>query len=172
VLLVNRVTPLLDPAHVRLRMRSARALGTPSVVVMSNPFTRAPETPRGLPPVQVIRPWPCKLTTPATLTASSLARISSRGAPIAGFDLTHAIAAAYDAVCGFTYPAAFRQAVHPAPAPCVLAPLCCPPNAMCVPPPGEPPPPGCPPCVPRTGHVCPLAKAAYVCIARTQRRTP
>ena len=44
VLLVNRATALLDPAHVRVRMRSARALGAPTVAVMSNPFADSPAT--------------------------------------------------------------------------------------------------------------------------------
>src|ERR1700751_1146495 len=44
VLLVNRATALLDPAHVRVLMRSARALGAPTVAVMSNPFVDSAAT--------------------------------------------------------------------------------------------------------------------------------
>ena len=164
VLLVNRPTPLLDPASVRVRLRSARALGAPDALVESNPFDRPVQPATGSPPA-VTRTWPCALSSPAILDASALVPISSRGAPVAGFTLTGAVAAAYDWACDLAEPPAFEQAVHPAPAPpeCRPATLCCPPNAMCVPP-KEPLPPGCPVCDPLPGHVCPLAPSAYVCV--------
>src|SRR5437763_331319 len=109
---------------------------------------------------QVLAPALCDLPIRgAALTAADLRVVLSRGTAPGGFGAAAAIAQAYDAVCGRPSSQSFRQAVTQGSAPpCETgkanAVPCCPPNAMCLPPP-------CPPC-PRGAGPCPAPVAAAV----------
>jgi hypothetical protein len=142
VLLVNRPSPLLDPAGVRLRLTARRTLGTPAVLKLADPFARSATAPR---------PSLCDLSLHgAALSASQLRPLRSRGEPLAGFGVTGAVAQAYDAVCGLPFASAFEQEVTQ-PSPTAPAPAPAP-----VPPVGKLPGEGC---VPAPGYACPAAVA-------------
>ena len=162
ILLVNRVTALLDPTAVSVHLRSARSLRAPAPAALANPFAGAPGVPTPDPSKA-----PCGLTPGAApLAASALAPLGTRGEPLPGFVAAEAVAEAYDAVCAIADPhaAAFQQAVHPS-STCQPGAVCCPPTAICAPPPIEPPP-KCVPCNPRPGYACPLQTSTDVCIAK------
>lgn len=176
VLLVNRPSALLDPAHVRLRARWSTSFGGLSARSSTDALSRsaAPHAPAL-----------CGLTRSGkALPASALRALSRSGAALGFFTPAAAVADAYDAACGLAYPLAFRQAVQGTPVVCGKGEtksggLCCPPGAMCVPgpepvpspapepspegPPGEPP--RCPPCNPRPGTACPLVAQPSSCPA-------
>ncbi len=140
VLLVNRPSPLLDPVDVRVRLTARRALGTPVVSRLSDPFARAATAPR---------PSLCDLPLRGgALSASQLSPLRSRGEPLAGYAGTGAVAQAYDAACSLPFASSFEQAVTHAGAgssPSVPSPA---------PPVGKLPGEGC---VPRPGYACPGA---------------
>jgi hypothetical protein len=165
VLLVNRVTAVLDPASVSVHVRSARGLGVPASAVLANPFAGALGE---LAASKNAAAPPCGLTTGAApMAAGALTTPVERGSALPGFDAQVALAEAYDAVCGLADPGApaFERAVHPST--CAPGLLCCPPNAICATPPSEPQPPGCvPPCKPQQGHACPLQARIDVCVAK------
>jgi hypothetical protein len=168
VLVVNRrprgsLAP--DLARIGVTVTAAARLGAPLVLQVSNPFTR----PTGLTPALCDLP-----IRGAALTASDLRPVLSRGAAPAGFSAAAAIAQAYDAVCKRPSSASFRQAVTQGSVPpCETgranAVACCPPNALCLPPPC----PTCPcttaPCPLRPGPLtrsavaCPLASTPVAC---------
>jgi len=173
VLVVNRPSALLDPASVRLRLRTLRALGTPLLRRLADPFTRSHAG---------STPTVCELSLHGakSLASSTLRAVRSRGAALAGFDVAAAVAQAYDVACGLPYQPAFAKAVGRtgAGACTPTGALCCPPTAICAtpptpsptptpaPPPPTPPapaPPGCTPCKAPAGHACPLAP--NVCVA-------
>jgi hypothetical protein len=169
ILIVDRPSALLDPAVIRLRVRSSRALGKPRVWTLVNPFTH---------PSAGLTPALCDLPLggAAALAAPVLRTLSSQGAGLTGFDSTAAVAQAYDVVCGLPYEASFAQAVtHASSGVCFPSgALCCLPNGGCASPPiptpaptpptPVPSPPGCAPCNPAPGYACPLARAS-VCAA-------
>jgi hypothetical protein len=153
-----------DLARIGLTVTAARRLGAPVMLAIRDPFTR---------PASGLTPALCDLPIRSlSLAAGDLRSVLSRGLPLTGagadgaakFGAEAAVAQAYDAVCGRPYDAAFRQAVtqgsstscegaRASPVPC------CPPNAMCAPPP-------CPPC-PCGGLACrvPLAPSGQAAIA-------
>jgi hypothetical protein len=167
VLVVNRrprgsLAP--DVARIGLAVTAARRLGVPVLRQISNPFTRHVG----------LTPSLCDLPIRgASLTAGDLRAVLSRGLPLMGpqagdhqavFGAEAAVAQAYDAVCGRPYAPAFRQAVTqgsgPSCEPAQASGICCPPNAMCLPPP-------CPPCPCATAlcpaPVSPAPKLAIAC---------
>jgi hypothetical protein len=144
VVLVNRPSPLEDPVDVRMRVTALRKLGTPVVSRLADPFVRAASAPR---------PTLCDLPLHGVaLSPSQLSPLRSRGAPLAGFAVTNAVAQAYDAVCSLPFAGSFEQAVThsgagsspPVPAP----------SPPPVPPVGKLPGEGC---VPAPGYACPGA---------------
>jgi hypothetical protein len=166
VLVVNRrPRGSLAPAVARIGLAlTARRLGAPILRRISNPFTRHVG----------LTPSLCDLPIRgASLTASDLRAVLSRGLAVIGpqegahqsvFGAEAAVAQAYDAVCGRPYAPVFRQAVTqgsgPSCEPAQGSGICCPPNAMCLPPP-------CPPC-PCGTALCPAPvslarKAAMAC---------
>jgi hypothetical protein len=105
VLLVNRPSPLLDPVSVPARLSGPRALGTPLLLRLSNPLTRAAGT---------HAPALCDLSLRGSpLSASELRPLGSRGSGLAGFDATDAVAQAYDLTCGLAHASSFEQAIAP-----------------------------------------------------------
>ncbi len=157
VLVANRASPLADPAHVRLRASAAIALGSPSVLRASDPFSHAQAKVPGL----------CDLPLHGrALEPAQLLLVGSRGAPLSGIGPAAALADAYDALCGLPYPSTFKQDIASAgttPSP----PGSTSPTPTPTPsPPTEPAPPpgGCEPCTPRPGTACPLARQA-VCVS-------
>jgi hypothetical protein len=169
VLVVNRrprgsLAP--DLARIGLTVTAARRLGAAFVSQVSDPFTR----------VRIgLTPALCDLPTRgASLVAGDIRAVLSRGVALTGFSAQAAIAQAYDVVCRRPFEQAFRQAVSPAPAPtCETATanigFCCPPNAICAPPPCPPCPCGSIPCAAplRTGRpaviACPLQAPPIAC---------
>jgi hypothetical protein len=183
VLLVNRPSPLNDPAHVALRFAATGALGMPVVSRLADPFTRPPKG---------SRPALCNLPLSGSpLQGSRLRALSSRGASLVGFGAAGAVAQAYDVVCGLPHAASFEQAVTGrCPLVGAAGTLCCPPNAICAPAPGQPAPaptpvptpsptptpppephppapqpPRCAPCDAPPGFACPAAVFPDVCAA-------
>ena len=149
VLVVDRPSPPLDPVRVALRLRSSRVLGRPRVFSLTDPFSATHAR---------LTPALCGLSLhgAASLPASGLGRLRTRGAALGGFSPTAAIAQAYDVACALPYEAAFvRSVTGQAPAPALPTPTPAPP---------APSPPGCTPCSPAPGYACPLAFAA-VCTA-------
>jgi hypothetical protein len=167
VLVVNRrprgsLAP--DLVRIGVTVTALARLGDPLVWQISNPLTR----PSGLTPAL------CDLAPRGgSLAASDLRTVLSRGPALNGFGAAAALAQAYDLVCRRPYQPAFRLAVTQgsgfACEPVRPGVLCCPPNAMCVPPPC----PTCPcptaPCpgpvaVARTAAIaCPLAGPPVIC---------
>jgi hypothetical protein len=153
VLLINRPSPLLDPATVRLRLRATAQLGRPVVRRLADPFARA---------ASASRPAVCDLALHgAALSAADVRPLSSSGTALSGFDAPAAVAQAYDAVCALPYESAFAQAVgQPAaesPSP--------PPSPTPSPTPPAPGPPVCAPCDPAPGFACPLSIGPDICAA-------
>jgi hypothetical protein len=154
VLLVNRPSPLLDPASVSVRLTVPRALGVPFVLRSTDPLAR---TVRAHPPAL------CNLAAHgAGLSASTLRTSSSHGQALAGFDAASALAQAYDVVCGLPYASAFEQAVEHSPSSSTPTP---PESTSPAPSPSPPAPSPTPPvgkipgegCVPTPGYACPGA---------------
>jgi hypothetical protein len=110
VIVVNRPSPLLDPASVRVRVSARRSLGVPALRTLENPFARLASAPR---------PALCDLPLHAgmALTIGELSVLHSQGVPPAGFDAASAVAQAYDVACGLPYESAFKRAVLSAGAP-------------------------------------------------------
>ncbi len=182
VLLVNRPTALLDPVRVALRLRSAPMLGSARARSSTNVLARSSSSPR---------PALCDLPLSGKpLAAGGIRTLSAKGPALPGFSAAWALAAAYDAACGLTYPAAFKQAIQGSTQPggCGAGAsregtLCCPPNAICVPLPEQPPepkpvpppePPHCPPCHAKPAHACPLVAQPAICpaVAPTSAGSP
>jgi hypothetical protein len=168
VLVVNRrprgsLAP--DIASVGLDVTAPRRFGAPVLRTFSDPFTRAAS---GLTPALCDLP----IRGPA-LAASDLRAVLGNGLALSGFGAAAAIAQAYDAVCGRPYDPAFRRAVTQGTSPgcqggqSIVG--CCPPNAMCLPPPCPPCPCGPSPCpVPVAGArrraiACPLQSPPVPC---------
>jgi hypothetical protein len=149
VLLVNRPSPLLDPASVSVRLTAPRALGVPLVLRSADPLSRS---------AAARAPALCKLAPHGdALSASALWTLRSRGEGVAGLDAASALAQAYDMVCGLPYMSSFAQAVagsSPAPAPLPSPPESTPPAPSPSPPVGKVPGEGC---VPTPGYACPAA---------------
>lgn len=149
VLVVDRPSPLLDPASVRLRVDAWRSLGVPGVRTLENPFAQANAA---------SRPALCDLPLHGSaLAASELTVLTSRGSPLAGFNAAGALAQAYDLACGLPHASAFEQAVeHPSsssPTPLPPgSPTPAPPAPSPGPPVGKLPGEGC---VPKPGYACP-----------------
>jgi hypothetical protein len=151
VLVVNRrprgsLAP--DLLRIGLTVIAPARLGDPLLWQISNPLTR----PRGLTPALCDLP-----TRTGSLAPSDLRSVLSRGPALSGFSAGGALAQAYDLVCRRPYQQAFRQAVTQGSFPaCETGTAsflpCCPPNAICVPPP-------CPVC-PCGTALCPAPIAA------------
>lgn len=172
VLAVNRrPRGLLAPdiARVALRVTAPRRFGRPTLMQLSNPFTRRPS---GLTPALCDLP----IRGPS-LTSSDLRSVLAHGLPLqaAGggregvFGAEAAVAQAYDVVCGRPYKPLFKQAVTQGSGTgCEGGQAgtlyCCPPIASC-------PAPPCPPCPCGPGP-CPAplgpARPALACPLRTQ----
>jgi hypothetical protein len=154
-----------DLARIDFTVSAAARLGHPLVMQISDPFTR----PSGLTPALCDLP-----IRGAALAAADLRAVLSRGPALGGFSAGAAIAQAYDAVCRRPFSPSFSQAVTQGSVPtCATgqanAVLCCPPNAMCLPPPCPPCPCGVGPCaatggtVPKTAIACPLQSPPIAC---------
>jgi hypothetical protein len=154
VLLVNRPSPLLDPASVSVRLTAPRALGVPLLLTSADPLAR---------PVGAHMPAMCNLALPSSgLSASSLRILRSRGQALAGFGAAGALAQAYDLVCGLPYKSSFTQAVARSPsASTPTPPESTSPAPSPTPPAGKIPGEGC---IPTPGYACP---AAFKSTART-----
>jgi hypothetical protein len=145
VLLVNRPSPLLDPAAVALRVSAQRALGAPSVRRLANLFSR----PAGAP-----APALCEPQRHGALGASSLSVLGTRGAALTGFAAAGAVAQAYNVACALPYSSSFEQAVERSGASGSQAPT--PSEPEPTPPLGKIPGEGC---HPTAGRACPGAVA-------------
>ncbi|HEX3517417.1 MAG TPA: hypothetical protein VHT29_00115 [Solirubrobacteraceae bacterium] len=126
VLIVNRPSPLFDPARIPLRMQTARALGSPRLWSLANPFSHRPV---GLTPALCHMP----LHGASTLRASALRTLRSQGPALTGFSPAATVAEAYDVACGLPSEAAFARALgRSSEGECSsVRALCCPPNAVC-----------------------------------------
>jgi hypothetical protein len=167
VLVVNRrprgsLAP--DLAAIGVTVSAPRRLGRPLLRQLSNPLTR-----------------PSSLTPPlcdlpiraASLAAADLRALLSRGPTLGGFGAAAAIAQAYNLICHRPHDQAFVQVVTGGSTPpCEAAgPTvpCCPPNAICPPPPCPPCPCGPGPCVAASERgreaviPCPLASPPIAC---------
>ncbi len=146
VLVVDRPSPLEDPASVALLVRAQRGLGAPRTTVVTDPFSDPRVASRAL----------CALPhAGASLSAAGLRALGSHGTAISGFSAAAAVAEAFDVACGLPYERAFREVVtRPAAVPVAPAPA-----------PPAPRPPGCTPCPPEPGIACPLALAPDICEA-------
>jgi len=164
VLVINRrprgsLAP--DLARIGLTVTAPRSLGAPRLSQVSDPFTRPP--PSGA--VAVL----CDLRVPGpSLSAAALRPLLRRGAALAGFSAQAAIAQAYNAVCGKPYEDAFRRAVTRGSLPTCEAGapkslLCCPPNAICAPPPCATCPCQACDCSPCACATCPCQACACTC---------
>ncbi|MCW3032923.1 MAG: hypothetical protein JWM60_1268 [Solirubrobacterales bacterium] len=159
VLLVNRRTAPAGPASVRISVRSRRSLGSFVAVKLRDPLAARPSG--TLVKLGSRSELPCAIPRASSvLHASDLRQVGrARGAALAGYTPTGALAAAFDAACTAVDSSAFRQAVQgpgaPAPGPAPAPP----------PPVPVPGPPRCSPCSPRPGVACPLVAAEAVCVA-------
>jgi hypothetical protein len=141
VLVVTRASALDTPASVALRVRARVRLASSGVSVLRDVF--AVPSPAGTAAV-------CDVPgTVAGLAAARLRPLYATAAAIPGYGTAAALAEAYDGACGLPVDAAFKSAVttpptQPTPTPptppiCPVAttgavqPICCPPNAQCVP---------------------------------------
>jgi hypothetical protein len=159
ILLVDRPSALADPASVSLSLLSPPAFGKPVRRIGLDPFHEAGATFLKQPAVGRL---PCAIGGKDTvLIGSGLTAIRTRGAPLSGLSSADAVADAYDALCGLSYPASFKAAVDPE-SPCTQ-------GQTCAPKPVEPHPPGCTPCDPRPGAACPLSGSPDVCVAEQRR---
>lgn len=185
VLLVNRPSALLDPAHVTLALHGAGELGAHETFRVENPFAQAVAATRGL----------CDLSASGVaLAAGELRALRVVGAPLGHFDAAAAVAQAYDAACGLPYAASFKQLVtgeatqsqptpgQPTPTPPAQSPTPTQPTAPAptqpttpTPPPTTSPTPGppqCAPCDPEPGYACPDAAAPDICVAGASLARP
>jgi hypothetical protein len=129
VVVVNRPSPLEDPANVHLRITARRGLGASVVWKLANPFSQ---------PHPGLTPALCDLPFHGSaLSGSELLALGSKGAPPAGFGVSTTVAQAYDVACGLPHEGSFTQGVTGAPPP--RSPICT-------------------PCDPRPGYACPLAQ--------------
>jgi hypothetical protein len=151
IVLVNRPSPLEDPASVRMRLTVPRALGAPLVFRSVDQLSRSAGT---------RTPVLCDLSLHGSaLTAPELAPLRSRGQALAGFSGTSAVAQAYDLACGLPHSSSFTQAVEGSPAsgsptPPEPTPPAPSPVPSPTPPVGKLPGEGC---VPTPGYACPAA---------------
>lgn len=150
VLLVNRPSPLLDPASVRLSIAVRASLGAPTVRTLADPFTRPAAEPT---------PAICDLRRQrSAIGASELSVLGSRGVALAGLGAASAVAEAYDLTCGLSSASSFKRAIEqssPAPLPAPAspeAPSPTPPAPSPAPPVAKLPGEGC---VPTPGYACP-----------------
>lgn len=148
VLVVNRPSPLMEPAAVRLKLVARRSLGTAAIRTLENPLATAGAA-----------AWRAGAATKAALcdlplhgaplTAGELSALASRGSPLPGFTARGAVAQAYDLACGLPYAVAFKRAVEGVAAtgeqPATTAPTSPPPVGKL---PGEG-------CKPAPGYACP-----------------
>jgi hypothetical protein len=105
VLVANRPSPLLDPAHPALEVRARRILGQPAVLGLQNLFARTDSAPK--PPV-------CDLSLHgAPLSAGGLSVIGGSGSALTGLGGAEALAQAYDIACGLANPGTLHQALSP-----------------------------------------------------------
>jgi hypothetical protein len=171
ILLVNRPSALEDPADVQLLIKTARSLGAPSVTRVQNPLARSATA------ASAALCDPSLAVAGAPLSGAALHALSSRGAPLSGFEVADAVAQGYDAACGLAYEAAFGELVMggappasptppsgppaPNPAPPTPAPPIPTPPAPVPTPPG---PPRCAPCDPEPGYACPDVRPS-ICVA-------
>jgi hypothetical protein len=154
-----------DLARISFTLSAPARLGRPLMLQASDPFTH----PTGLAPAL------CNLPIRgASLAAGDLTAVLSRGPALSGFAAGAAIAQAYDALCRRPFSQSFRQAVTqgslpPCEAGRASPVACCPPNAMCLPPPCPPCPCGLGPCpalvagVRRAAIACPLQSPQIAC---------
>jgi hypothetical protein len=151
LLLLNRPSPLMDPAIVHVRVTALRLLGAPIVRRLADPFTR---------PAADHAPSLCDLRRHgAALTGSQLSAIGALGTPLVGFSAASAVAQAYDVACALPYASFFKQAVERA-APAPVSPAPSEPVAPTSPAPSPVPPVGKFPgegCRPTAGRACPEA---------------
>jgi hypothetical protein len=145
-----------DLARIGFTVAAAARLGRPIVLAISNPFTH----PSGLTPALCDLP-----IRGAALAAGDLRAVLSRGPALSGFSAGAAVAQAYDTLCRRAFSQSFRQVVTQGSVPpCetgrATAVPCCPPNAMCLPPPCPPCPCGSGPC---PAPAAPARKAAIAC---------
>jgi hypothetical protein len=167
VLVVNRrprgsLAP--DLGRIGLTVTVARRLGRPLISQVSNAFSH----PRRIAPALCDVP-----IRGALLTARDLRAVLRRGPALGAFSAAAAVAQAYDVVCRRPYDPAFRQAVTQGSGPCEgprASPVaCCPPNALCLPPPCPPCPCGPGPCPAPLARgrgaalACPLQPIPVVC---------
>jgi hypothetical protein len=109
VVLVNRPSPLLDPAAVHIRVTTWRRLGAAVVWRLTDPFMRT---------VAGATPALCNLPLRGTtLSASDLRPLFARGVALTDIDAASAVAVAYDVACGLSYKSAFALAVTDAATP-------------------------------------------------------
>jgi hypothetical protein len=164
VLVVDRPSPLLDPALVRLRGRARRSLGSTRQLHAGDVLAHS-ASPSSL------------LCGHASSSLATLRPLGSQGAALPGFGTAAAVAQAYDAACGLPYSSTFAHDVLHGGA-CgagasAEGAMCCGPIADCTPTPSppSPPTPGCPPpCGPQAAVACPLQQAlAAVCEADRSR---
>jgi hypothetical protein len=103
VLVANRPSPLLDPAHVALTVRARRALGPATVLSV-----RAVLSSHG----SVARPRLCNLALDgAPLSPQGLTVLGGAGERLAGLGGAEALAQAYDIACGLPNPGTLRGAL-------------------------------------------------------------
>jgi hypothetical protein len=147
ILLINRPSPLEDPASVSMRLTAPRALGAPLVLRSVDPLSR---------PAGARKPVLCDLSPHGSaLSAPELLTLRSRGQALAGFSGASAVAQAYDLACGLPHSSSFAQAVEGQPASVSpTPPESSPPAPSPTPPVGKLPGEGC---VPTPGYACPAA---------------
>jgi hypothetical protein len=154
VLVVNRPSPLEDPVQVRLRVTARRSLGKDVVWKLTDPFAV---------PSPSLTPALCNLPSIATEAGAGLLALAAQGSPLAGFGVSGAVAAAYDAACGLPTEASFQHDVTGSSSPAPEPPAPTPP---------APAPPVCTPCDPAPGYACPEAQPSIcaVPVAAAARR--
>jgi hypothetical protein len=153
LVLANRLSALLDPASVHLRISARASLGKPVLVHLTNLlYSDDAHPPTGL----------CALTQrSAPLDPITVTPLAHRGTAVSGFSVAQSVAAAYDAACASNADAqAFKSALAAQPAPGGCGSACEP-----APAPPAPGPPHCAPCDPAPGFACPLRASAAVCVA-------
>lgn len=111
VLVVNRPSPLMEPAAVSLKLVARRSLGAASIHTLENPLASASTTAARA--GAAAKAAPCDLPLHGVaLTAGELRTLSSRGSPLPGFTAAGAVAQAYDLACALPYDATFKRAIE------------------------------------------------------------